>query len=232
MAGRKKERVDLRSSATPTSSGKSGVGGRSEHVGRESEGCELCPFCGSAAAGEVGVRLAPNRNRPLQVVRQGGRKLFGTKRKELFLQWFGATGNLGFAAEQAGVTRQTVSKHRLNDPAFAAGYRDAVMLCVPDLQARLHAYTLGQPKLDAAGGLAPPDEGAFDPQLAIQILRELQRYHAMMGASGGGGGLGGEGASGRALKRGQRPRTATNAEVEAALVKRLVVFGVRVAAEG
>jgi hypothetical protein len=168
------------------------------------------------------------------VVRQGGRKLFGKERRELFLQWFAATGNLGFAAEQAGVCRQIVSKHRLADPAFEAAYAQAVMLCVPDLQARLHSYVLGRPKLDAAGGLAPPDEGAFDPQLAIQILRELQRYHAMMGAGGaGGGGAGsGGGGTGQALKRGRRPRTATNAEVKAALVKRLVVFGIRVGEEG
>ncbi len=147
---------------------------------REAAGHDLCPFCGSPTAGEMAIRLSASRNRQLQVTRQSGRKLFGKERKELFLQWFAATGNLGFAASQAGVCRQTISKHRMNDPVFEAGYRDAVMLCVPDLQARLHSYVQGQPRLDAAGGLAPPDEGAFDPQLAIQILRELQRHHAAM----------------------------------------------------
>lgn len=232
MVARKKKSVDLRSSATPTSSGKPGVGGSAvAEAMADEEAQDLCPFCGSQTAGETAIRLASNRNRQLQVVRQGGRKLFGRERRELFLQWFGATGNLGFAAEQAGVCRQTVSKHRLADPAFEAAYAQAVMLCVPDLQARLHSYVLGKPKLDAAGGLEPPDEGAFDPQLAIQILRELQRYHVGLGPGGAGGGAG-AGASGRALKRGQRPRTATNAEVKTALVKRLVVFGIRVAEEG
>ena len=197
----------------------------------DKEGQDLCPFCGSPTRGETAIRLSSSRNRQLQVVRQEGRKLFGQERRELFLQWFAATGNLGFAAEQAGVCRQTVSKHRLADPAFEAAYAQAVMLCVPDLQARLHSYVLGRPKLDAAGGLAPPDEEAFDPQLAIQILRELQRYHAMIAGGGSAGAGSGGGGTGRALKRGRRPRTATNAEVKAALVKRLVVFGIRVAEE-
>lgn len=183
---------------------------------------DLCPFCGSPAAGEVAIRLGAGRNRQLQVARTGGRKLFGKERKEAFLQWFAATGNLGFAASQAGVCRQTVSKHRLSDPVFEAGYRDAVMLCVPDLQARLHSFLQGRPRLDAAGGLAPPDEQAFDPQLALQILRELQRCHAAMPDGGAGG---------RALKKGRRPRIATNEEIRAALVKRLAVFGMRVAEE-
>ncbi len=221
MAGRKKDRP-----STPDQGPGQASSGK---AAEEGEGHDLCPFCGSPTAGETAIRLSANRNRQLQVVRQSGRKLFGRERKELFLQWFAATGNLGFAASQAGVCRQTISKHRMNDPVFEAGYRDAVMLCVPDLQARLHSYVQGQPRLDAAGGLAPPDEGAFDPQLAIQILRELQRHHAAMGS---GSGAAGEGAAaGRALKRGRRPRTATNAEVQAALVKRLVVFGLRVAAE-
>jgi hypothetical protein len=184
---------------------------------------DLCPFCGSPTPGDAAIRLGANRNRPLQVARTGGRKLFGRERKEAFLQWFAATGNLGFAAEQAGVCRQTVSKHRLSDPVFEAGYREAVMLCVPDLQARLHSHVQGKPKLDAAGGLAAPDEEDFDPQLALQILRELQRFHGAIAADGG--------APGRGLKKGRRPRTATNEEVRAALVKRLAVFGLRVAEE-
>ena len=69
----------------------------------------------------------------MQVRRTGGRKLFGKERRQTFLEWFAATGNLGFAAEQAGVTRQTVSKHRLNDAEFAGEYERAIALCVPDL---------------------------------------------------------------------------------------------------
>lgn len=211
MVGRKKDQPSREASAD-----KSAAGMGETH--------DLCPFCGSAAGGGAAVRLGASRNRQLQVTRSGGRKLFGKERKETFLQWFAATGNLGFAAAQAGVTRQTVSKHRLTDPAFEAAYAQAVMLCVPDLQARLHAHVLGSPRLDAAGGLAPPDEKQFDPQLAIQILRELQRYHAGMGT-------GASARAGQGLKRGRRPRTATNAEIKAALVKRLAVFGARVAAE-
>lgn len=181
---------------------------------------DLCPFCGSAVAGDTGVRIAANRGRALQATRAGGRKLFGKARKDVFLQWLALTASVSFAAEQAGVTRQTVSKHRLSDPEFEEKYRQAVELAVPDLQARLHAYLKGRPKLDLHGELEPPDDAAFDPQLALQILREQQR---MMGEAAR--------SAGSALKRGRMPRVATNAEVRAALVKRLVAFGIRVAEE-
>jgi hypothetical protein len=182
----------------------------------EGGGRDRCPFCGSAVAGEAGVRLVPGRNRTLQVRQNGGRKLFGKARKEVFLNWFAATANVGFACERAGVTRQTVSRHRLSDPAFAAAYHDAIALGVPDLQARLQAWLNGRPKLDAHGALQPPDEEAFDPQLALQILREQQRMIA-----------GHEGGPGQPRKQGRRPKVATNAQVKEALVKALKAFGVR-----
>ena len=164
------------------------------------------------------MRIRPGKHRTIQAARTGGRKLFGKERREIFLQWFAATANVSFSAEQAGVCRQTVSKHRLSDPAFEARYREAIELAVPDLHARLHAYLKGQPAIDLHGGLELPDE-KFDPQLAIQMLRELERMRR-------------ESAPGRALKQGRRARVATNAEVEAALVKRLAAFGVRVSSGG
>lgn len=179
-----------------------------------------CPFCGSEMPEEVAARIQPNRKRMLQVARTEGRKLFGKARKEVFLQWFGLTGNLGIAAEKAGVTRQTVSKHRLSDPEFEADYNRAIELGVPDLKARLLSFMNGRPKLDIVGELEPPDDADFDPQLAVQVLREQER---MMNA----GGIG----VGRPRKTGRVPRVATNAEVAAALVKRLVTFGIRVAKE-
>jgi hypothetical protein len=176
---------------------------------------DACPFCG-AADGEA-VRIRPGKHRALQAARTGGRKLFDGPRKESFLQWFALTANVSFAASQAGVCRQTVSKHRLSCPEFEEAYRRAVELAVPDLQARLFAYLNGRPKLDLHGELEPPDEDKFDPQLAIQILREQQRM--MRGSVAGG-----------PLKPGRTPRVASNEEVRAALTKRLAAFGDRIAA--
>lgn len=178
---------------------------------------DLCPFCGSSVPGEAGVRIVRGRGLSMQVRRTGARKLFGDGRKKIFLEWFAATGNVGFAAEKAGVARQTVSKHRLADAEFAGRYAEAIALGVPDLQARLQAWAMGRPKLDLNGDLAEPDDSDFDPQLALQILRELNRFDRA--------------GPGQALKRGRAPRVATNAEVRAALVKGLKAFGVRVTEE-
>lgn len=188
---------------------------------REAEaGGDCCPFCGSATAGEVGIRIRASRERVLQVGRDGGRKLFGKARKEVFLQWFALTGNLGIAAEKAEVTRQTVSKHRLSDPEFEAAYAHAIELGVPDLKARLIHHLKGRPKLDVHGEIEDGEESGFDPQLAMQMLREQERIVAA-----------GAGRGGRALKPGRAPRVASDAEVLAALVKRLAAFGLRVRGE-
>ena len=169
---------------------------------------------------EVAARIRPSRERMLQVGRNGRRKLFGKARKETFLQWFALTGNLGIAAEKAGVARQTISKHRLSDPEFEAAYSQAIELGVPDLKARLLEYLKGRPRLNVVGEIEAVDDDAFDPQLAIQVLREQER---MMNAGGSG--------VGRPRKAGRAPRVATNDEVRKALVKRLVAFGIRVAKE-
>lgn len=194
--------------------GESGLsrGGAARNDG-EGAGRSACPFCGALADAEA-VRLVPGKHREMQVRRTGKRLLFDEARKETFLQWFAVTANIGFAAEQAGVCRQTVSRHRLSDPEFAARYGEALALAVPDLQARLLAYLQGRPTLNVVGELEPPDDAAFDPQLALQILRELNRMQQGAGA-------------GVPLKRGRAPRVASNEEVEAALLKAVNALGLR-----
>jgi hypothetical protein len=157
------------------------------------------------------MRIQANKGRRLQAARTNGRKLFGRERREIFLQWLAATANVSFAAAQAGVCRQTVSKHRLADPDFEYAYRQAIELAVPDLQARLHAHLKGQPKLDIHGELEPPDETGFDPQLALQMLREHQRMLRDM-------------RPGHALKHGRPPEKATMEEACRVLAKRLKAF--------
>lgn len=195
---------------------------RRKAAGEGAGGSEsVCPFCGGAVRGDAPARLVAGRGRRLQATRTGERKLFGKQRKETFLQWMAMTGNLGLAAKQAGVCRQTVSKHRLSDPEFEENYRRAIALGLPDLQAKLIRHGKAEAAVDLAGGDAEAaDAQPFDPQLALQILREQQRM-AEAGSRG----------PGEARKRGRRPRIATNAEVKTALLKALVAFGKRVTAE-
>jgi ribosomal protein L24E len=193
------------------------MGGEEEEAGAEgaAPAGEVCPFCGAAAEAGSGIRLRPGKNRELQVVREGGRKYFDAQRKEEFLAWLALTASVQTAAERVGVCRQTVAKHRISDPEFAAAYEAAIAMAVPDLQARLIAHANGPPRLDSAGELEPPDESAFDAQLAIQIVREQKR---MQGAR-----------SGTARKQGRPPSVATNAEVDAALLPLLGALEARIA---
>lgn len=164
------------------------------------------------------TRIASGKNRRVQIVQEGGRKLFDKKRKEVFLEWFAATANVKFSAERAGVRYQTVFKHRMKDEAFAEMWDR----CLRQGYARVEAQSLetkvsaGQFAVD--GDWEAPELQEMDPMVRIALLREHRKSI-------------GEGASpfGAARKKGQRPRTATNEEVRAALVKRLVVFGVRIA---
>jgi hypothetical protein len=226
MAGGKKKGSLSTPDQSPGQAGSGRAGVEDASAADRGEGGEdLCPFCGSLVAGEVAIRIRGSRERLVQVGREGGRKLFGKARKEVFLQWFASTGNIGIAAEKAGVARQTVSKHRLSDPAFAAAYLDAIELGVPDLKAKLIHHLKGRPKLNVHGEVEEADAGAFDPQLTMQMLREQDRILA------GGGGRPSTGSGVRALKPGRAPRVASDAEVLAALVKRLAAFGLRVQAE-
>lgn len=169
-----------------------------------------------------GTRIASGKNRRVQIVQEGGRKLFDKKRKEVFLEWFAATCNVKYSAHRAGVCYQTVFKHRMKDEAFAEMWDR----CLRQGYARVEAQSLetkvsaDQFKVD--GDWEAPELQEMDPMVRIALLRE---HRKSIGPSTGSGGASPFGA---ARKKGQRPRTASNEEVRAALVKRLVVFGVRI----
>jgi hypothetical protein len=167
------------------------------------------------AAGDEG-RLHPNKGRELQAARTGGRKLFDAARRQVFLEWLAATANVSWSAEKAGICYQTVWKHRMNDPVFAEAFDRALDQGVVRGRARL--IETRRPRIDMAGDLAAPELDEIDPQTMLQVLREHER------------GRGGP-AAGMGRKQGRRPRIATNAEVRAALVKRLEAYGVRIFGE-
>jgi hypothetical protein len=96
----------------------------------------------------------------------------------------------------------------MSDPEFAAAYEDALRVA----RLRLKAKTLETPKpeapLAADGDIEPPDID-MPVDKALAVLREMEREVTL----------------GR--KRGATPRIASNAEVEAAVRKRLRVFARR-----
>jgi hypothetical protein len=166
--------------------------------------------------GDGPSRIHPAKGRALQAARTGGRKLFDAERRQAFLEWFAATANVSWSAEKAGVCQQTVWKHRMNDPVFAEAFDRALDQAIARGRARL--LETKKPRIDVAGDLDAPEPGDLDPQAMLAILREHER-----GRGGPAAGLG--------RKQGRRPRIATNAEVRAALIKRLAAYGVRIFGE-
>ena len=161
----------------------------------------------SADGGKKRARLQPNKHREVQAARTAGRKLFGAARKQIFLNWFAATANLGWAAEKAGVCRQTVAKHLTTDPEFRADYDAALETARRRLLGKMLETKKPEPRAGDAGdgsgvGEAeiPDIDIPFDKALAI--LREMKR----------------EATVGR--KHGRTPTIAPNGEVMKAVVKR------------
>jgi hypothetical protein len=167
------------------------------------------------------ARIASGKNRRVQVVRTGKRKLFGRERKLVFLEWFAATCNVKFAAAKAGVAYQTVFKHRMKDAAFAEAWDRCLGQGYARVEAQMLETEVAAEAFEVDGDWDAPELQKIEPQLGLALLREHKKSL-------------GEGASPfrAARKQGRRPKTASNAEIEVALVKRLVVYGVRVTAEG
>ncbi|MFL6844065.1 MAG: hypothetical protein ACJ8ER_04205 [Allosphingosinicella sp.] len=163
---------------------------------------------------DEGGRIVGGRNREAHVRRAGERKLFDAAAKREFLEWFAATCNAGWAAERAGFNYKTVWKHRMSDPAFADDYDRAEEQAVARLRAK-RLETKRQPlRIGIEGDWDAPEMDDIDPILAAQLLREHD---------GRGGG--------RPRKAGWTPRVASNAEVRAALVRRLAAYGIRLFGE-
>lgn len=169
-----------------------------------------------AKAGE-GRRLAPGKNRDVQVVRVGARKLFDRPRKQVFLEWFAATSNVKLSAGQAGVAYQTVFKHRMKDPDFADAWDRALRQGYARLEADLLAET-SRARIEVVGDLEVPETQGFDPVLAMQLLKEHRRTIEAPTPFG-------------AARKPGRPQGMSREEVRTALIKRLVVFGIRVRGE-
>jgi hypothetical protein len=180
------------------------------------------------------TRVCAGKNRIVQVARTGGRKLFDHARREVFLEWFAATCNVKLSAAQAGIAYQTVFKHRMKDEAFAEAWDRALAQGYARVEARLLQEVMpplpapadagvdplppGGEGLEVRVGLDDPAvEAAFDPHLAMLVLREHARR------------LSGSGDKRKANRT--TARAASNKEIAEALAKRLKGFALRVVRE-
>lgn len=164
----------------------------------------------------------------MQARRAGARKLFDRARKETFLEWLAATCNVVLSAEKAGICDKTVYKHLLKDQAFVDGFVRAIQVGYLRLEARemqeAHRPHRARAELESPSPSKGdgyevrilPDTAAeehFDPQLAMQLLREHRRHLP--------------GSPEKRPAQRTTARAATSEEVVKALTKRLKGFGLR-----
>jgi hypothetical protein len=185
-------------------------GRRGEGLGRPSTAL------GTSEDGEGG-RVRPGKHRRVQMAAVTKRKLFGEGAKREFLENFAASCNVRWAARETGFSDKTVYKHLMTDERFREGFGRALGQGYRRLEAELLAEALDGGPIPIDGDRESP---RIDRELALQLLREHKRGHAGFGAGSGRG------------KQGAPPRVASNAEVRAALEKRLKAFRKRIRAPG
>ncbi len=173
-------------------------------------------------AGGRKARLQAGKSREVQLARTGGRRLFKGKARKRFLKWFAATGNVVWSAAKAGFSDKTVWKHRMNDPRFAEGFDRAFEQSVVRNKARMLERRMKAKPIAVDGGASEAELEDCDLEKAWPLIVEMERAKAR----------GGGAAAGRPRKAGRPPRVASNAEVRAALEKRLRAFGRRVRGGG
>ena len=167
------------------------------------------------------LTIHPSNNRLTQVARINRQKQFDEGRKAIFLEWFAATCNVTLSAEKAGITYQTVYKHRRKDTAFAEAWDEALAQGYAALEAGLLADAIAAEIAKTAEtgveGEAPPAQSPLSFEQRMALLKEYRRVDGNRGPRG----------VGKAPS--QSPYIATPAEAEAALIKRLKHFAMRVA---
>ena len=170
--------------------------------------------------GSEGRRIVANKNRRLQVAETRSKR-FDKGMREAFITHFHGTCNVAASARAAGVAPSTVYRRRDADPAFAEQWRRALASGYAALEAEAvrEARAALTRRPDRRAGAAPLKVARMDPHTALTLLREHKRS------------LGDGIARGGWARAGRAPVAASNADVRAALIRRLKAFGIRVAAE-
>jgi hypothetical protein len=137
------------------------------------------------------------------------------KRRGIFIDHLAATSNVTASAREAGMNPRSAFRLRERDPQFADEWDGALGNADARLDGKLIVYAETRGKTEAAEGEEADELAGFDPQLALQLL-SLHRDRR----------------AGRQRRRGgPRPRVATEAEVEAAVLKVLKKVEKRLAKE-
>jgi hypothetical protein len=157
-------------------------------------------------------RIQAGKRRGVQLQRPGRRKYFDEAAQAEFLEWFAATANLGWSAEQAGFNYKTVLRHRMNDPRFREGWNRAVEQCYARLEAKRLETKRKQAPIGIEGDRDAPEMDEMPPERLDAILREYKRDIAGV------------------KKPGRRPRVASNQEVRDALEQSLIAFAEQIRA--
>lgn len=110
--------------------------------------------------------IVPGNNRAMQKRRAPRRKLFGARRKEIFLEHLSCTANVAASAAAAGVSEGCVYAHRRADPEF----REAFWMALEQGVAKLVALRL-QRELERAEGRGNGDSHVGCPQTVPLALR-------------------------------------------------------------
>ena len=173
-----------------------------------------------AVADELqGARLCAGSQRRVLMVRKGKRRLFDAAARKTFLEWFSVTCNVRFSAERAGVSKQTVWRHRIADPIFREAWELALDQGYARIEAKIIETTIDAKPIEIDGEPDVPDLEITNPDLFRAMLREHRDRRDK------------EAGSGRARRHGPKAGAASDAELLDALVKRLQAFGIRVRQE-
>jgi hypothetical protein len=174
--------------------------------------------CRDALDGREGMLVVPGNGGREWQLRKARRNSFSRRRKRIYLEHFAATGDARASAAAAGVSKGTVSNHRLSDPAFREGCAQALVEAYATLEAEAVRQRLAaMERIDFDAGKEAPPSG-LDPAAEFARTMELLREHKRSRAG--------------AKASGRPPERWSFEESMAALEKRLKIFGVRVREDG
>lgn len=121
-------------------------------------------------------RIIMNKNRKAQIA-PTRRKRFTREMKRIFLETLAATANVALSAKTAGISYSTAYRTRMSCETFRADWSRALEQGYARLETMLieRAASGPEPRIEIDGDHEPPDAGAMDADLAMQLLREHKR---------------------------------------------------------
>ena len=134
----------------------------------------------AAVARSSGPVLVFCRSKRRYQKQRARRVRFDDKRKQVFLDRFAGSCNLAAAAEEAGVSSDTVHKHLRADASFAAAFDEALRLGYTLLEAE----TLGQHRADLEKFRVAPAPDALKDQSFERSMKLLAYYRRRDGGIG------------------------------------------------